>query len=213
MTLLSPVLLVLKVSMTLIDLHNLQIKSKKGRLLSCSKANRIHGFHYKSDGLNLTSLKERLISPHILWTTSRWSIVYLWKHCKCAMWWKCNCSWSPEANKWITDHTNKTWKVTCLQESGGSRPWAKVRGGGGGGAQADLDLQVLALPAIFPSVSSSFLTQNKGGGGVGGWPSGPPQIRHCKQHYWFHNDNPKKVLHCRCSQISYRHKSVVNYLK
>ena len=62
---LSPVLLVLKVSMTLIYLHNLQIKSKKGGLLSCSKANRM-GFHYKSDALNLTSLKERLISPHIL---------------------------------------------------------------------------------------------------------------------------------------------------
>ena len=65
MTLLSPVLLVLKVSMTLINLHNLQIKSKKCRLLSCSKANMM-GSHYKSDALNLTSLKERLISPHIL---------------------------------------------------------------------------------------------------------------------------------------------------
>ena len=65
MTLLSPVLLVLKVSMTPIDLHNLKIKSKKGRLLSCSKANRM-GFHYKSDALNLTSLKERLIPPHML---------------------------------------------------------------------------------------------------------------------------------------------------
>ena len=65
MTLLSPVLLVLKGSMTLIDLHNLQIKSKKGRLLSCSKANSV-GFHYKPDALNLTSLKEQLISPHIL---------------------------------------------------------------------------------------------------------------------------------------------------
>ena len=65
MTLLSPVLLVLKVLMTLINLHNLQIKSKKCRLLSCFKANMM-GFHYKSDALNLTSLKERLISPHIL---------------------------------------------------------------------------------------------------------------------------------------------------
>ena len=65
MTLLSPVLLVLKVLMTLINLHNLQIKSKKCWVLSCSKANMM-GFHYKSDALNLASLKERLISPHIL---------------------------------------------------------------------------------------------------------------------------------------------------
>ena len=37
--------------------------------------------------------------------------------------------------------------------SGGSRPGAN---GGGGG------LDLLALPAIFPSVISSFFTQNKG---------------------------------------------------
>ena len=44
--------------------------------------------------------------------------------------------------------------------------------GGGGGAGLDL----LALSAIFPSVISSFFTQNRGGGG----PPGPlPLIRHC----------------------------------
>ena len=42
--------------------------------------------------------------------------------------------------------------------NGGSRPRAK----GGPG------LDLLALSAIFPSVISSFFTQNKGGGGVGG---------------------------------------------
>ena len=34
-------------------------------IVVCSCANRM-GFHCKSDALNLTSLKERLISPHIL---------------------------------------------------------------------------------------------------------------------------------------------------
>ena len=38
-----------------------------------------------------------------------------------------------------------------------------LRGGGGGGG-----LDLLALSAIFPSVISSFFTQNKGGG------PGPP---------------------------------------
>ena len=141
--------------------------------------------------------KERLISPHILWTTSRWSIVYLWKHCKCAMWWKCNCSWSPEANKWITDHSNKTWKMTWLQESGGSRPWAKGGGGGGGeGVLTYLPCQpfslqsfLLFLPKIrgrgrgrpvltyrylpcqpfFVESFLLFLPKIKGGGGGGGW--------------------------------------------
>jgi len=37
---------------------------KKGRLPSCSKANKM-GFPYKPDVLNLTSLEERLISPRI----------------------------------------------------------------------------------------------------------------------------------------------------
>ena len=34
-------------------------------IVVCCCANRM-GFYYKSDALNLTSLKERLISPHIL---------------------------------------------------------------------------------------------------------------------------------------------------
>ena len=46
------------------DLHNLQFKSKKGRLPSCSEANKM-GFPYKPDVLNLTTLEERPISPCI----------------------------------------------------------------------------------------------------------------------------------------------------
>ena len=45
-------------------------------------------------------------------------------------------------------------------------PDLELREVGGGG----LSLDLLALPAIFPSVISSFLTQNKG---RGGWPPGP----------------------------------------
>ena len=44
-------------------------------------------------------------------------------------------------------------------------PDLELRGGGGGGGGPGLDL--LAMAAIFPSVISSFFTQNKG------WP-GPP---------------------------------------
>ena len=44
-------------------------------------------------------------------------------------------------------------------------PDLELRGGGGGG------LDLLAMPAIFPSVISSFFTQNKGGGPG---PPGPP---------------------------------------
>ena len=56
------------------------------------------------------------------------------------------------------------------------RPWAKGGGGGwkeGEGGGGGLDL--LALPAIFPSVIYSLFTQNKrgGGGGGGGEPPGP----------------------------------------
>ena len=43
----------------------------------------------------------------------------------------------------------------------------ELRGGGGGGAGLDLP----AMAAIFPSVISSFITQNKEGGGGG--PPGP----------------------------------------
>ena len=39
-------------------------------------------------------------------------------------------------------------------------PDLELRGGGGGGGGLDL----LAMAAIFPSVISSFFTQNKGGG-------------------------------------------------
>ena len=42
----------------------------------------------------------------------------------------------------------------------------KGAGGGGGGS-----LDLLAMAAIFPSVISSFFTQNKGGGSPG--PPGP----------------------------------------
>ena len=41
-------------------------------------------------------------------------------------------------------------------------PDLELSGGGGGGA-----FDLLAMAAIFPSVISSFLTQNKGGGGPG----------------------------------------------
>ena len=46
------------------DLHNLQLKSKKGRLPSCSKAKKM-GFPYDPEVLNLMSLEECLISPRI----------------------------------------------------------------------------------------------------------------------------------------------------
>ena len=46
------------------DLHNLQLKSKKGRLSSCSKAKKM-GLPYDPVVLNLMSLEERLISPRI----------------------------------------------------------------------------------------------------------------------------------------------------
>ena len=46
------------------DLHNLQFKSKKGRLPSCSKAKKM-GFPYDPEVLNLMSLEEFLISPRI----------------------------------------------------------------------------------------------------------------------------------------------------
>ena len=39
-------------------------------------------------------------------------------------------------------------------------PDLELRGGGGGGNGPDF----LALPALFPSVISSFFAQNKGGG-------------------------------------------------
>ena len=52
----------------------------------------------------------------------------------------------------------------CTYDSGGSRPWAKGGGGGGG-------LDLLALSGIFPSVISSFFTQNKRGGRA---PRAPP---------------------------------------
>ena len=45
-------------------------------------------------------------------------------------------------------------------------PDLEVRGGGGGGG-----LDLLAMAAIFPSVISSFFTQNKGEGGRA--PPGP----------------------------------------
>ena len=44
-------------------------------------------------------------------------------------------------------------------------PDLELRGGGGGRGVAGLDL--LAMAAIFPSVISSFFTQNRGGGGAG----------------------------------------------
>ena len=55
-------------------------------------------------------------------------------------------------------------------------PGLELRGGRGGGGGGGLDL--LALPAIFPSVVSSFFTQNKGGGGP---PLDPPLITYRKK--------------------------------
>ena len=61
-------------------------------------------------------------------------------------------------------------------------PWFSVAdpdlelkgGGGGGGGGGGLDL--IALSAIFPSVISSFFTQNKGGLGPRAPPLDPPLI-------------------------------------
>ena len=55
-TLLSPVLLIVDDTESM-DLHNLQLKSKKGRLPSCSKARKM-GFPYDPEVLNLMSLEE-----------------------------------------------------------------------------------------------------------------------------------------------------------
>ena len=52
------------------------------------------------------------------------------------------------------------YKVTRVQNSGGSRPLAKGGGGGGGGGGLDL----LALLAFLPFVISSFLSKIRGAG-------------------------------------------------
>ena len=44
------------------DLHNLQFKSRKGRLPSCCKANKM-GSPYKPYVLNMMSLEDQVISP------------------------------------------------------------------------------------------------------------------------------------------------------
>ena len=55
------------------------------------------------------------------------------------------------------------WTVISVEHFAVADPDLELRGGGGGG------LDLLALSAIFPSVISSFFTQNKGGPG----PPGP----------------------------------------
>ena len=70
-----------------------------------------------------------------------------------------------EASKQIVNYLILYCQKACgfssvVAISGGSRPWA-LRGVGGGG---DGGFDLLALSAIFPSVISSFFTQNKGGG-------------------------------------------------
>ena len=59
-------------------------------------------------------------------------------------------------------------------------PDLELRGGGGGGGDG---LDLLALPAIFPSVISSFFAQNKGGGGP---PLDPPL--HASSLIWVSDD-------------------------
>ena len=55
-------------------------------------------------------------------------------------------------------------------------PDLELRRGGGGG---DGGLDLLAVPAIFPSVISSFFTQTKGGGeGGAAKGEGPPKLRY-----------------------------------
>ena len=50
-------------------------------------------------------------------------------------------------------------------------PYLELRGGGGGSV-----LDLLAMAAIFLSVISSLLTQNKGGGGGPGPPGPSPRF-------------------------------------
>ena len=51
-------------------------------------------------------------------------------------------------------------EINLLEQISVADPNLELRGGGGGGGGLDL----LAMAAIFPSVISSFFTQNKGGG-------------------------------------------------
>ena len=124
------------------------------------------GFHYtgcRSDALNLTSLKERPISPHILWNTFIVNV--------------------PCVENATVDgplrpiNESQTIPIKLGRWLGYKRvadPDLELRwrGGRGGGDLIDL-LDLLALPANFPSVMSSFLTQNKGGRGGGAGPPGP----------------------------------------